>query len=64
MNQASLRDQIEQATPQEKHQHKQWANWYLGSKLSKRMAKAERQIEQGITEENINENQNQDRILL
>lgn len=57
MTPAQLRDQIEQATPQEKRQHKQWINWWLGGKLAKRMASAERQLEVGLTEQDIRNNE-------
>lgn len=60
MNQASLRDQIECATKQEKRQHKQWINWWLGNKLAKRQGRARREIEAGVEDEN----QDQDSMLL
>jgi len=53
MNQAQLNDMVEQATEQERRQHKQWQNWYLGSKLSKIKARAIREAEAGITETEI-----------
>jgi len=58
MDQAQLNDMIEQATEQEKRQHKQWINHYLGSKLSKKMASAQRQIEAGLTETQTERNLN------
>ena len=33
MNQAKLNEMVEQATPKERRQFKQWINWYLGDIL-------------------------------